>query len=93
MAAYTVNHSKSATLVANTADTVTFRSVWSQIEIINRGTDYLYARFDGTAATVAGDDCDVVMPGTAAVFTPPPNAVTVASLISASATAYSATVG
>lgn len=54
------------TLTANTAATVSLadrdtREVW----VMHKGNvvDPLYARCDGTAATVGGNDCYAVLPG------------------------------
>jgi hypothetical protein len=57
MASYTVKRSKHATLVANTADTVTLTSRPTSVELRNFSTSaVIFYRVDGTAATVSGDD-------------------------------------
>jgi hypothetical protein len=53
MASYTVKRSKHATLVANTADTVTLTSRPTSIELRNLSTTaVIFCCVDGTAATV-----------------------------------------
>lgn len=90
MASYTVARAKHATLAANTVDTVTFTLEHANVEILNRSAvDYLYARTDGTAPTVAGDDCDAIPPGGAGLF--PLREQTVKIISSGSAAAYSVT--
>jgi hypothetical protein len=64
MASYTVRRSKHATLVANTADKVTFTSKPKSIEVRNLSdTAVIFFRCDGTAPTVNGDDTDRLGPG------------------------------
>jgi hypothetical protein len=53
----------SSTLAAATADTVTFPDRYGYLTVTNTGTTVLYVRSDGTAATVAGNDCLAVVPG------------------------------
>lgn len=57
MASYTVRRSKRATLVANTADTVTLTSRRISVELRNlSSTAVIFYRVDGVAPTVGGDD-------------------------------------
>jgi hypothetical protein len=58
----------SGTLVASTAQTLTFVAYYSGLQVVNTGSTAIYARTDGTAATVAGDDNDVILPTSAAVI-------------------------
>jgi hypothetical protein len=52
MASYMVKRSKHATLVANTADTVTLTSRPTSVELRNFGTTAaIFYRVDGTAVT------------------------------------------
>lgn len=63
MASYTVARAKHATLVASTADTVTFSTVPQYVEVVNHdAAAFLYVRTDGVAPTDAGDDNYVVNP-------------------------------
>jgi len=89
MASYTVTTAKHATLAASTADTVTFGADRDRVEIVNRGTSELYCTFDGTAPTVGGDDCDVVLAGAALQVDVPTTGNTAVKLISAGSTPYS----
>lgn len=70
MTSYTgVVRSKHATLVANTADLVTFAAGNTTVLVQNRSTSgYLFARPGATAPTVAGDDCYAIGPGQSAMF-------------------------
>lgn len=54
---------KTVTLAAGTAQTVTLAGIGDSVEVVNLGADNVYFRFDGTAATVKGDDCFVVTAG------------------------------
>jgi hypothetical protein len=57
MASCTVKRSKHATLVADTADTVTLTSRPISVELRNFSTTaVIFYRLDGIAATVSGDD-------------------------------------
>jgi hypothetical protein len=68
MAAHSVLRSKTATLGGTTVDTVTLTQPWDRVEVTNQSTDTaLYARFDGTAPTSAGDNCTYVGPGQSVV--------------------------
>jgi hypothetical protein len=90
MASYTAIAAKHATLAANTADTVTLSSVrqGGEVEVLNRGSDYIYFTVSGTAPTVAGDEAFIVAPSGALKVGAGVWAAGV-KLISASATAYS----
>jgi hypothetical protein len=71
MTAYSVPAGTSTiteTLTASAADTVTFADRAGYVSITNSGTTVLYARADGTAATVAGQGCLAVLPGTTSVL-------------------------
>lgn len=87
MAAIALANSKTATLVANTADTITPNApAPCRVEIANNdATAVIWMRMDGTPATVAGDDCQIIPAGTQ--FTPPgmPNTI---SLISSGTPQY-----
>ena len=55
---------KHVTLVANVAQSVPLASFASrEVEVISHGSGPVYARADGTAATVAGDDTHVALAG------------------------------
>jgi hypothetical protein len=63
MASYTVKRSKHATLVANTADSVTLTSRPTSVELRNFSSSaVIFFRLDGTAPTVSGDDTDRLGP-------------------------------
>jgi hypothetical protein len=79
-----------ATLTANTVDTVTFASDVDGIEIKNRGTDAIYATYNGVDPTVAGDDTLYIGAGESLII-PASTLGDTVKLISASATAYSVT--
>lgn len=86
MAAVSVGRAKTATLVAATADTITFTAPTSTpCEIVNLDASaVIWARLDGTA-TVAGDDC-IPIPGNSSWS--PPSTPTTISLISAGTPQY-----
>lgn len=101
MAAYTVAVGDigkyELALTANTDDVVTFGggaadSVivdLTRVEIVHHsGTNPLYVRF-GVAATVKGDGCWMVMPGTATVLPVPTSGDTAVHVISAASAVYS----
>lgn len=46
------------------AANVSITGVYGRVMVSNSGTVPVYARTDGTAAVVGGDDCDVVLAGT-----------------------------
>lgn len=90
MAAVTLGvAAKTATLVANTADTVTLLANTPSpqpVEIINLdATNVIWVKFDATAATVAGDDCFPVPPNSTWI---PPVSITTLSLISSGTPQY-----
>ena len=59
----------SSTLVASTADTVTFSDRYGYVTVTNTGTTgVIYARADGVAATVAGNSNIAVNPGQTVVI-------------------------
>lgn len=64
--------SVSGTLVASTAAPITFGSGavpirYAYVAVNNTGTTVLYVRTDGSAATVGGDLCVAIQPGTTQV--------------------------
>lgn len=72
------------TLVAATATSDTIISQCSHIEIVNHGSGVIYARFDGTAPTVAGAGCFPVLAGERFRYRAPgPNGTPQVGLISA----------
>lgn len=90
MANVSVAEAKTATLSAATADTITFSGNESatKCEIVNlstTSTDVIWARCDGTAATVAGTDC-VPIPANSSWR--PPATITTLSLIAAATPQY-----
>jgi hypothetical protein len=60
--------SYSSTLTAATADTVTFTDRYGYVTVTNTGTGTIYARADGTAATVAGNNSFPIQAGQTQVF-------------------------
>jgi hypothetical protein len=101
LAAYTVAATDigkyEVALAANTEDVITFGGAaadatitdLTHLEVIHHsGTSPLYFRFGG-AATVRGDNCYVVAPGTAVKVQPPTSGDTAVSVISAAAVVYS----
>lgn len=51
-------------LVADTVDTVTFKTRAASVEVVSDGTAELYFSIDGTTPTVGGDNC-YYLPATA----------------------------
>lgn len=70
-----------ATLVADTADTVTLSGgAKKRAEIVNQGTDAIYFRTDGTTAVGLADENEVVLGGERlSIFLPDSGAVSVIS--------------
>lgn len=66
MAGNRVTHGTITT--GGTAQNATLAHMFGYVEVLNRGTDFLYARTDGQPAVVAGDDSDVIPPNSAAVL-------------------------
>lgn len=66
MAAYSVTFVKTATMVASTVDTFTLTGPIQAIEVVHHGnvTTPVYVIVDDAVAapTVAGDNCEVVLP-------------------------------
>ncbi len=102
MANLTANRVKSATLAAGTADTVTFGKAYRSVEVLNRGTDWIWATFArgqnndvNPTPTVAGDDCYAIGPGGVRVLADDDGGsnapVSIVNLVSATATAYTVT--
>jgi hypothetical protein len=50
-------HITSGTTTANTVTTVTFSTWFRGIEVINRSSSDMWARFDTVDPTIAGDEC------------------------------------
>lgn len=100
MTVYTdANSAKHATLVAATADTVTFPVDAGTVEVLNRGADFIFAttdRFLGAAGdgvpTVLGNNCAVIAPGGSLQVPTTERAPVSVRLIAATAVAYSVTV-
>ena len=91
MASYSVARSKHATLVAATADDVTFTTVRTSCEVKNRGTaGDIYFTVNGDAPVSAADDTFYVGPGESLVVAMSASAQVV-KLISAGTPAYSVT--
>lgn len=88
MANYSVTRAKHATLVANTADTVTLALNSGSVEVVNRASSGagLFFTIDGTAPTVAGDDTFWVPAGESLIIAT--NGERVVKLISATADPY-----
>lgn len=90
----------SGTTTANTVKTVTFPLRYDGIEVINRSTGDMWARFDGVDPTIAGDDCFYVAPQSYLVVAnpkPPQNSAgtitTEIRMISAATAAYTVSAG
>jgi hypothetical protein len=80
------------TLVAATADTVTFADDLSSVQIVNESTTVgIYVRVDGTAPTVAGAASYYVPPATITQVTSGQSGGTVVKLISSGTPKYSVT--
>lgn len=95
MASYSVAISKHPTLAADTVDEVTLPFKNGNVEVYNHGADRIYFRWDGTPATVKGDDTRVVDGGGGLIVScksADPSKYVVLSLISGSETDYSVTV-
>lgn len=99
MTVYTdATNAKHAILASAVADTVTLGVDAGDVEILNRGTDYIYATTDSFRGpnhdgvpVVAGNNCAVIAPGSALqITTKEANPVSV-SLISATSVPYSVT--
>jgi hypothetical protein len=58
----------SETLTANSVDTISFADRGNYISVTNIGTTVLFARADGTAATVAGEGTYPVLPGSSTIL-------------------------
>lgn len=63
MASHSVTRSKTATLTAATADTVTVTSTVGKLQVVNLGTTRISCTYNGAAATVDGDNTIPVPPG------------------------------
>ena len=50
-------HITSGTTVGNVVTTVTFAAWYRSIEVVNRGSADMWARFDGVDPTIGGDEC------------------------------------
>lgn len=57
----------SGTTTANAVSKVTFAGWYSVIRVTNRGATEMFVRVDGVDPTVAGDECDVVLPNSSIV--------------------------
>lgn len=93
MASYTVAAGERGawekTLVAATADTVTFTEDLTSVQVINEGTVGIYVRLDGTAPTVGGAASLYVPPSSVTSFSSTDVAGTVVKLISSGTPKYS----
>jgi len=88
MAAVAGARAAHATLVADTADTVTMSEGPNKRgEIVNQGTDVIYFRTDGTTAVSAADENEVVLGGERLSISLPGSGVV--SVISAGTPTYS----
>lgn len=99
-------HITSGTTTANVVTTLTFPARYDSVEIINRSAGDMWARIDGVAPTIAGDDCFYVAPqsyvnvNNSAPYAEPGNTggstgatTTVVKLISAANAAYTVSAG
>jgi hypothetical protein len=92
MATYTVTRAKSASLAANTVDTVTldasvFGAPSVALAVVNRdATNPITFTVDGTTPTVLGDNFYVAAPGQTVVV--PYSAASTVKLISTATSAY-----
>lgn len=96
MAAYSVPRGQVSvhdkTLVANTADTITFADEVGEVRVWADGSAAVFVATDGQAATVNGGDCYEVEPGTVggSIMTVPAGNRAI-SVISAGTPKYSVT--
>ena len=98
MASYSVARSKTATLVASTADAVTITGTYRTIQVVNfSASDRISCTFQGATATTDGDNTIPIPPGgTTTLYDDPgdtsslvnPDADVVVSLISAGTPTY-----
>lgn len=51
------NHIHSGATVGGAVTTVVFANWYRGIELVNRGSTDMWARFDGVDPTIAGDEC------------------------------------
>lgn len=99
MGSFTATLSAHKTLVANTADTITFSAPFTRLEVYNHDAAlFVFVRADGTAAVLSADGTYCIGPGQRVVIGPTEvfgvtaGAVTEAvSLISSGTAAYSVT--
>jgi len=93
MTTYNKNKSTHQTATANTVDVVNLAADYNQVEVLNAATTNvdLFARADGVAPTVRGDDCVRIPAGSVATLGAPDSNATQVQLISASAVDYSVT--
>jgi hypothetical protein len=73
---------------SNTVATVNLGHDADTVEVVNRGAADLYFRFDGENPTVAGNDTEIVTPGTALEVARRASGNAVVKLVSASGVAY-----
>lgn len=89
MAVYEANSIKHATTVAGVVDEITLHNDYSSFEVINRGTDDLYFRSDGSDPVVGGDDCEIVPGGASVLILSPGRKRIRVKVVSVGATPYS----
>lgn len=98
----TATHITSGTTTGGVASTITFATWYRSITIMNRSTNDMWARVDGVAPTIAGDDCFFV-PGNSFLSVDNPQRApepaigattnTVVEIITATASNYTIQVG
>lgn len=90
MTVYNKSISTHQTLAANTVDTVNLSKHYGAVEVYNASSADIWARSDGTAPAVAGDDT-IRIPGGSAATLGTPGDTTSVQLIASSTAAYSVT--
>lgn len=93
MTTYNKTKATHQTTVANTLDIVNLAADYNQVEVLNAATTNidLWARTDGVAPTVRGDDCVRIPAGSVATLGAPDANATQVQLISSAAVDYSVT--
>jgi len=95
-------HITSGTTTASTVSTITFANWYGSIEVANRSSNDIWARFDGVDPTIAGDECFYSAPQSFIQVRnptlPPEPAIgrtgsTTVKIISAGASAYTISAG
>lgn len=90
MAAIAVARVKNGTLLAAVVDTITFGQSAGEVRITNLSAALaIYITLDGSAPTIAGDDCYAIAPLQTRSFGPADVSRPVVNIISSGAAVYS----